>query len=643
MRALPALLVLASCASSFPKIDLATAPKPNDFPDAKYVVLLDEDHVRFQPGKNGKAEAIITERWRAKVLKPTELPPLLAFYDSEFTEIVSIAGRTISPEGVEKPLDVSKADDVPTNSSSVLFSNTRVRAVRAPSVPVGGIFETEIVSRQRDIEPWVLRHVFGGAHPVVASRVVVEVPTGWDVRWTGLGPTGPVTITPARAPLAGFGDRITFERANIPTPIEEPGAPPALLRLERLSLRLEQWSENGTARAAQASPEALSRWIAPRYRERAELTPEIEATARSLVKDAGDNPTEKARVLYEYACRSIQYCAIEVGYGGWIPHAAKDVHAQRYGDCKDKATYLHALLKAVGIDSSPTLIYSHDGWPRPFELPSLGANFNHAILAVHLPQGTVYVDPTERAVPFGTLPWNDAEATVLEVRDDGQPLRQTPASSPDDNTETQRFELTLDEAGHAAGRFSITSRGNQARPIKMRALTGTGRLERWASDRLWLDNAEVTRVALDRVEDFGSETVVSGELKTRRVVSRGLGTAGLLRLTTVLDRAHTPLEDGRSAPWASAFRWTRETQLVLRLPAGVKPSTLPQDVTVSSPFGQYSLTWRLEAGVLTATRRLRLDQRVIEPKDAAAAGTFHERLSLAELTPVVLHFEGGAR
>lgn len=643
MRVVPVLLLLASCASSFPKLDLAALPKPADYPDAKYVVLLDEEHVRFQPGKNGKAEAVITERWRAKVLKPTELPSLVAYYDTEFTDVVSIAGRTLSPEGVEKPLDVSKAEDTPANSSSELFSNTRVRTVRAPVVPVGGIFETEIVTRRRDVEPWVVRHVFGSANPVASSRLVIDVPTGWDTRWAALGAAGALTLTPTREKLDGFGERLVFERRDVAAPIEDSGAPPAVLRLERLSLRLETWSENGAPRSAQTSPQALSSWIAPRYRERAELTPDIEATARRLVQDVGDDPMAKARALYEYACRSIQYCAIEVGYGGWIPHAAKDVHTVRYGDCKDKATYLHTLLRAVGIDSSPTLIYSHDGWPRPFELPSLGANFNHAILAVHLPQGTVYADPTERAVPFGSLPWNDAEATVLEVHPDGRELKQTPTSSPDENTERQRFELTLDADGHASGRFSITSRGNQARPIKMRALTGTGRLETWAASRLWLENAEVRSVTLDQVADFGGETIVTGELKTRRVVARGLGQAGLLRLSTVLDPNHVVLEEGRSTPWASQYRWTRETEFALRLPAGVRVTTLPAPVSVSSPFGEYSLTWRYDGGTVTALRRYRLDQRVIEPKDVAASRAFHHQLNLAELAPIVLQFEGGSR
>jgi hypothetical protein len=93
-RALSLAVVLSACASSFPKLDLASLPKPADYPDAKYVQLLDEVHVHFGPGKDGKAQAVVTERSRSKVLKPTDLPPLTVYYDSEFTDVVSLAGRS---------------------------------------------------------------------------------------------------------------------------------------------------------------------------------------------------------------------------------------------------------------------------------------------------------------------------------------------------------------------------------------------------------------------------------------------------------------------------------------------------------------------------------------------------------------------
>src|SRR2546430_17448219 len=62
--------------------------------------------------------------------------------------------------------------------------------------------------------------------------------------------------------------------------------------------------------------------------------------------------------------------AIEIGTGGFQPHAAQDVLASGYGDCKDKATLLNAMLHEAGIDSYFMLINSdRDYLSRDF--PSL--------------------------------------------------------------------------------------------------------------------------------------------------------------------------------------------------------------------------------------------------------------------------------
>ncbi|MBL8918941.1 MAG: DUF3857 domain-containing protein [Myxococcaceae bacterium] len=634
--------VAMACASGFPAIDRAGLPEPAAFPNAKYVVLLDEDHVRFRAGKDGKAEALVTERWRVKLLKSVDLPPVAAFYNSTFTEIVSMAGRSILPDGTERRLDVSEAFDRPSFDSSVLFSDTRVRQVNAPLLPPGSIFETEIVTRQKDIEPWVLHHTFGGEVPVLRSRVVVEAPQSWSVRWAGQAPEGSISLTPAREALEDGVTRLVFEERDVKAPSPEPSAPPTWMRHRRLALRLDAWTENGGSRIAPPDPEALSRWRYDSYREKAELTPELEAVAREVLAGVPEDPTQRARALYEYACRRIQYCAVEVGYGGWVPHAAKDVHAQRWGDCKDKATYLHALLKVAGIESSPTIIYSHQGWPRPFELPSLGANFNHVILAVRLPQGTVYADPTTRAVPFGELPWNDADATVLEVVREGAPLKKTPPTSPDRNVERHVYELTLDEAGAAAGTFRVEAVGDNAQPFKYRALYGTGKIEPWVRGQLWLRGVEVSSARLDDVQDFGGRTTVSGSATLRSLVGRGLGTASLFRLSDALERWSPDLADKRVAPFAWKWLATTEVRLQLTLPAGAGVAELPTGTRLESPIGLYELEWKREGQVLTVTRRFRRTQRVIEPADFPLARQVARQLDEAEASPVVIRF-GGAR
>ena len=47
----------------------------------------------------------------------------------------------------------------------------------------------------------------------------------------------------------------------------------------------------------------------------------------------------------------IRYVAIELGIGGWQPHAAADIFTHHYGDCKDKATLLSTMLQEIGVDS----------------------------------------------------------------------------------------------------------------------------------------------------------------------------------------------------------------------------------------------------------------------------------------------------
>ena len=55
--------------------------------------------------------------------------------------------------------------------------------------------------------------------------------------------------------------------------------------------------------------------------------------------------------------------------------------AKAYGDCKDKANLMRAMLKTVGITAYPVFIYSGDAtlvreeWPSPTQ-------FNHCIIAM---------------------------------------------------------------------------------------------------------------------------------------------------------------------------------------------------------------------------------------------------------------------
>lgn len=633
-------VLMSGCATVLPPDALKDVPKASDHPDDDYVVLLDETLVDYEPGP-GDGPPQRVERWRRriKLLKPTTLSPLTVGYSRTFTRVESIRMWKFDPSGRGEELSTEERADLPSFSGSVLFTDSRAVRVPIKPLPVGAIFEQEIVTRDLDVRPFVTSETFGDTHPTMKERLVVTAPADWELRWLteGDAPEPQVSRRDGRQVL-------TFEMSNLESTERADHGPPLWMLLPRASVRLEKWFEGKAEHTAWKTPERLSNYLSTEYAKQAAITPGLEQQVREVLAGVPDEPEAKARALYEFACRSIQYCAVEVGYGGWIPHSAEDVRKGRYGDCKDKATYLHALLKVANISSAPTLIYAHDGTPRPFGLPSLGSNFNHAILAVDLPGRTVYADPTHRTVPFGQLPPSDQEATVLEVREGGVELKTTAASQPGDNVEHQQVRLTMDAAGDATGSITVATRGARALPMKNQLMLGTGRLAQWLDGQVWTRNTHVSDAKATRTGDFADDIELEGQLLVRHAVLRGASGDALLRVSDVLDPVLRPIPEDRKQARVWRFPETLRTTVSIALPAGGAVGTLPQPVELDSPIGRYSLSWRAIDGGLEISRELVRKQRTLGQRDFEEANRFERAIATAEHRAATLRLpSGGAR
>lgn len=633
-------LLLAGCPRAFPPVDLAATPQKLASGDGHWTVLLDEATVDFEPGAGGKPEARVTRRWRVKLHSAATLPPVTAVYDTTFSRVESVRGRILAPDGTETPLDTAKRSDVPLFSSSVLFDDSRVLRVPVPPVPVGGVFESEVVTRRTDTRVWVHHEFIGDEAPVELTRVDVTAPKGWEIRWVLQARDG-VQLAPVET-TEGDRRRWRFERAKLPAIETDPDGPPLRALLPELNVRLESWTEGGQARRAPASPEALSAELSALYAPQAEPDDALRAAVQAALAGVPDEPEAKARALYEHACRAIQYCAIEIGYGGWVPHAAREVQRTGYGDCKDKATHLQAMLRLAGVEAWPTLIYAHDGVPKPFGLPSMGSNFNHAILAVKLGDRTVYADPTHRAVPFGELPVSDQGAPVLELRPGGAPLAMTPESPAAENHEHQAWALTLRPDGDAEGTVAVTARGARAQPFKSRWLLGTGVANRWLEDRLWGRNALVVKLAPVTLEDFAPRAQVESAVLVRRVLPPAAAGPTLLRAADLLEPGLPRASAKRQTPLLARSAEQLAATVTLTLPAGATVAQLPPPTTVENAVGRYALSWAQAGQQLVLKREVVRAKRQVPVALLAEANTLAEAALRAEFTPVLLTL-GGAR
>jgi len=169
---------------------------------------------------------------------------------------------------------------------------------------------------------------------------------------------------------------------------------------------------------------SFSQWYERITRLTAEVTPEIDAKAKELMRGA-HTEREKVLAVYNYVS-GLRYVAIPLGINTVRPHAAANVLQNQFGDCKDKANLFNALLQAAHIEAHLVLVprfgQAYDAIP--------GLAFNHAISQVRLGSELFWVDTTDEVCRFGLLPPGDPERKVLVIDGHTGSLTPLPAATP---------------------------------------------------------------------------------------------------------------------------------------------------------------------------------------------------------------------
>ena len=328
--------------------------------------------------------------------------------------------------------------------------------------------------------------------------------------------------------------------------------------------------------------------------------------------------------------------------GGWVPHAAHDVFAARAGDCKDKANLLKAMLAVAGVDSHLVAILNAE-WPGRFRLPVLAANFNHAILAIELPPeqgGRVFVDPTSRVAAFGSVPDGDRDRRALLI-DDGTGLVDMPASSAEQSRNDEVYDLALGADGKATGSFTVTFAGEAADDVRGRLLyEPRKRHDTVVADGLRLFEPEVVEdgLVIDGAPPPEEPAPVVARGKLSLDLGHNAGSVVLRARSFFSSPARHFNEDSRDVDAMLGAPLGHKAELRLRLPPGLRVTTVPADVEANSSFGRYHRSFAVEDGgaVLVLRRDSARDQRVLAAAAYADYRKWADAVLLADEAAVVL-------
>jgi len=350
-----------------------------------------------------------------------------------YQDAPEIRARVIAPDGKVSVLDPKTITDGPAREDSEdTYTDARIRKVPLPASAVGVIVEQETVrtDRQSNFSGGIAYgNSFTWNVPFHRGQLLVDVPASVNFRIK----VNALPDAKVKNEVVGDMRHYSIEQGYIPAYFESD-----------ISLPTHNFIGHGTSFSTGDS------WasVAAAYRKLAETNIDPAKVKNLLPKPGADRMETIARIVAVLQ-KAVRYTGIEFGEASLQPTPAAEILKRHYGDCKDKAALLVAMLRAAGIDADMALLNTGPGRDVEPDLP--GIQFDHAIVYVPAAQGSdaLWIDATAEYFEVGTLPEMDKGRQALIIAEGTTGLTMTPTPKPDDDRLTELRDVVLADYGPA--------------------------------------------------------------------------------------------------------------------------------------------------------------------------------------------------
>jgi tetratricopeptide (TPR) repeat protein len=324
---------------------------------------------------------------------------------------------------------------------------------------------------------------------------------------------------------------------------------------------------------------------------------------------------DKVRAVYRYATE-IPYVALELGLEGIKPRRSALTLARGWGDCKDKATLIVAMLREVGIEASLVLVRTGMRGDVGAEPASL-AVFDHAI--AYVPSLDLYLDGTAEHTGTAELPAMDRGAFALRVDATGSKLVRLPQVGPEASVTRRKLDLALAADGGAQFTYELSVTGVHAPSWRRTYLaedTRRARAAREVGEELGPVELAAGRAGLEVGVANVEEPVKlkakgkASALGRREGATLSVPASPRQRLSSEL----TPLAS-RSTDVVLPALTSREDEWVIHVPPGMKVARAPLPETQDTPFGRFSIQVVESGNKLVVTSKLAMKKTRITPAE----------------------------
>jgi hypothetical protein len=430
---------------------LALRVTPDEYPRDNIATLLDQGIEYVHP--NGTRDQLIhTVR---QVLRPQGIREVTSYSISlapTRERITVLAAKVHQPDGtVISSSDIHSRAVGGGGGEGTIYNRGHVKTIRFPQVQVGSVIElkylTEATGENIYGNSFETGFFFGGNEPTQRFLYVISIPDSLNAKVK----TFKEDTVKAKRTVSKANGITTYrwDAAKLPGFEMEPGMPPYQEIAPAIKIStFDTWSSVGS-------------WYWDLMQESLTLPEELKKEVHKLTKDA-TTQKEKLDIVYYYVIDSVRYVGIELGRNGYVPHSCERTWRTHYGDCKDTAVLMVALLNEVGINANVALVRTWHRGIDPTDQPG-PRNFNHAIAYVPNVDGKEYwLDGTTDYNHVSELPVMDQGALALICSKDGGKKVIIPEKPASANGEDHEMTIKLAENGAANIEAKISYNGAYA-------------------------------------------------------------------------------------------------------------------------------------------------------------------------------------
>lgn len=587
-----------------------------------------------------------------KILRPEgrHHGTVVAYFDSN-RRVTSLHGWCIPKEGRDYEVKDKDAVEVsvPDVEGSELITDLRAKVLRIPAPDPGNIVGYEYEVEERPLvlqEVWYLQ----SADPVRESHYNVQVPSGWEYKVAWIN-------HPEVKPDTG-NNQWRWTVNDLKEIREEEDMPPYRGVAGQMVVTLLP-PGGVTASNGYSDWAGMGNWYRNLVSGRLDASTPIKQEVATLTAGKATQ-LEKMKAIASFVQQDVRYVAIELGIGGFQPHAASDVFTHRYGDCKDKATLTISALHEIGVDAYYVII-NHERGVVSADTPA-NDGFDHAITAIKLPPGLndpslvatandpvlgkiLYFDPTDEMTPFGQIRGALQANYGLLVAPSGGELVRLPEAPPESDGIERTAKFTLDPSGELKGEVEevrLGDRGSEQRWRLRAAQHDTDRIkpiERLLSASL--SNFKITHASAVNMHTADQPFGFTYGFETENY-AKSAGDLLLVRPRVLGNKASDILETKEPRKFPIEFEGPSKDvdTFEITIPTGYVVDDLPPAVDADYSFGSYHSKTEAKDNVIRYTRTLEIKELSVPVSQVADLRKFYRIIASDERNSAALRLAG---